>query len=83
MKRLKEQDIQKTLLDYLRLKKVVCWKNRSVGIMKPDGRYIPVPAAEKGVSDIVGCMPGGRMVAIEVKRPGGHVSPDQQNFLEG
>jgi hypothetical protein len=35
----------------------------------------------RGVSDIIGCW-NGRFLAIEVKTPGGRVSPDQEKFLE-
>jgi hypothetical protein len=49
------------------------------------GRWTKVhggdPYQESGISDILGCY-RGRFVAIEVKRPGGKVSPLQQRFLE-
>jgi hypothetical protein len=35
---------------------------------------------EKGVSDLIGCYQG-RMIAIEIKRPGGKPSQDQVNFI--
>jgi hypothetical protein len=38
------------------------------------------PMSMKGVSDILACFEG-RFLAIEVKRPGGRVSPDQELFL--
>jgi hypothetical protein len=37
---------------------------------------------KKGSSDILGILPGGRFLAIEVKAKGGRVSPEQRNFLE-
>lgn len=41
------------------------------------------PMSKRGVSDILGCLPGGRMLAIEVKRPDGNygVTEAQQRFL--
>ncbi len=39
------------------------------------------PMGEKGISDIIGCF-NGRMVAIEIKRPGGKATPDQIAFIE-
>jgi hypothetical protein len=39
------------------------------------------PMGEKGVSDLIGCHQG-RMVAIEVKKPGGKASGDQLAFLD-
>ncbi|GHT89395.1 hypothetical protein FACS1894137_18550 [Spirochaetia bacterium] len=35
----------------------------------------------KGSSDILGILPGGRFLAIEVKAPGGRLSPEQKQFL--
>ena len=37
--------------------------------------------AKKGISDLLVCFQG-RYVAIEVKRPGGKVSPEQAQFLQ-
>jgi hypothetical protein len=39
------------------------------------------PMTERGVSDLLCCYEG-RFLAIEVKRPGGRVSPEQERFLE-
>jgi hypothetical protein len=36
----------------------------------------------KGSSDIEGILPGGRFLAVEVKAPGGRLSPEQREFLE-
>ena len=82
MKDVSEQQIQKAISDYLKLKKFIVFKHRNVGIFKKDtGSYIPLSAGEKGISDIVGCSPRGRFVAIEVKKPGGRPSPDQLDFI--
>lgn len=79
----KEGGIQKAIMDYLRLKGVVCFKHRNVGIYKKDtGSYIPLPSGEKGISDIIGCLPDGRFLAVEVKCPGKKPSPDQLDFLK-
>jgi hypothetical protein len=67
-----EQDIQKAILDYLKLKKFVVFKHRNVGIYKKDtNHYIPLAFGEKGIAEIIACAPGGRFWAIEVKKPGG------------
>jgi hypothetical protein len=39
------------------------------------------PCTARGVSDLLVCYQG-RFIAIEVKRPGGRVSPEQERFLE-
>ena len=36
----------------------------------------------KGVSNIPGVPPGGRALAVEVKRPGGEPTPTQVDFLK-
>jgi len=35
----------------------------------------------KGVSDILGCLPDGRLLAIEVKKHNGRVRQEQQRFV--
>lgn len=82
MQKVTEQQIQKAIIDYLKLKKFIVFKHRNVGIYKQDtGSYIPLPCGERGISDIIGCSSAGRFVAIEVKKPGGKASPDQKDFL--
>lgn len=75
-----EQDIQRQITDYLKLKRIFHRKVNIAGIMKPNGGYIPSQNA--GMSDIIGCLWGGRFLAIEVKKKGGKVSPLQQAFLD-
>jgi hypothetical protein len=76
-----EQGIQKQILEYLRWRHIVCWKNNTAGIyVKARNTYIPSHAP--GVSDILGVLPGGRFLGIEVKAPKGRVSPHQQQFID-
>lgn len=35
----------------------------------------------KGLSDILGQMRDGRLLAVEVKAPGGRIRPDQERFI--
>ena len=82
IRKVKERDIQKTIFDYLRMKKILCFKHRNVGIFKKDtGSYIPLPFGEKGISDIIGCLPSGQFLAIEVKVKGNKPSPEQEAFI--
>ncbi len=76
-----EQHTQRAILDYLRMRKIPCWKISTAGIRKPDGGYIP--SASVGMADIVGLLPrqDGRMLAIEVKAPKGYLTPAQKTFL--
>ena len=57
----------------------MAWNNPS-GAMKIADRWIHF--GKKGSSDILGCLPGGRFLAVEVKTPGGRLSPEQRDFLE-
>jgi hypothetical protein len=76
-----EQHIQKQILDYLRYRGIFCWKNTTTGIyVKSRNTWITNPSP--GVSDILGCLPAGRLLAIEVKAQTGKVSPHQQQFLD-
>jgi hypothetical protein len=45
---MKESDLQKQILDYLKFKRYVVFKYRNVGIMKPNGSYIPLAFGEHG-----------------------------------
>jgi len=40
------------------------------------------PMSQNGVSDILGILPKGRMLAIEVKTLKGKLSPKQQSFID-
>lgn len=57
---MKEQAIQKKILDWL----------------KAEGYWVfkTITCNRNGIMDIIACAPGGRFVGIEVKRPDGVVS---------
>lgn len=82
MQEQKEQDIQKAILDYLRLKKYVVFKHHSTGFTVRDGKSVAFRYSEKGISDIIGCSTEGTFVAVEVKKRGGKPTPEQLDFLE-
>lgn len=74
----KESDIQSTILSYLRMKNVFCYKSNNVGIFnKKTGSYIP--SAVKGLPDII-CVIEGKYVGIEVKSKSGKQSDTQKDF---
>jgi len=76
----KEQDIQRSILEYLWAVRIFAWKCNNSGIKKPDGGWIP--SGLKGVSDILGVLKGGRFLAIEVKRLKGRATVNQQEFID-
>jgi hypothetical protein len=78
MKQSTETEITSSIRGALKMLNVFCWKQWQGPMSQP-----------KGVSDIIGILPkgiagsdGGRFLAIEVKRPGGKVSPHQEQFIE-
>lgn len=70
-----EKKTERKILDWLTTELGIgyFWKNQSVGIYdQASGSYRKStnPYAINGTSDILGIWPGGRFIAIEVKRPG-------------
>jgi len=78
----KESDIQKAIIDYLRLKKYVVFKHHSTGFTVRDGKTAAFRYGDKGIADVIACSPNGRFIAIEVKKKTGKASPEQLEFLE-
>lgn len=68
---MKESDIQRQILDYLRHRKVFAWRNNTRTVFVA-GR--PLKFGIIGGGDIIGIMPGGRFLSIEVKAPGGNTA---------
>jgi len=68
--KVKEQDIKKQILDYLRYRGIFCWVN-NVGALKKTykNKTYYVTYGIKGQADITGILPDGRRLEIEVKTP--------------
>jgi len=75
----KEQDIQKACIDYLKLRGIFCYKINNVGVKKPNGSYIP--AQTKGIPDLV-LHYKGHVHYIEFKAPKGKMSEHQELFQD-
>jgi VRR-NUC domain len=78
----KESDIQRQILDYLRLKRIFHFRNNSgafAGEYKGKQRFFRFGAA--GSPDII-CVIAGQFVGIEVKAPKGRMSDHQKEFQE-
>jgi len=80
-----EQDILRVCLEYLKLRGVCCWRQNQgsvAGEHKGRRRFLRFASAD-GISDIIGLLPpGGRLLAVEVKRPGKQPTATQQAFLD-
>lgn len=86
MPRLKasESEIETLILDYLKAKKIFAWKNPSAGYFDTRTKRFRKHSsiyALIGVSDIIGVLPDGRALFIEVKSESGRLSPAQKEFL--
>lgn len=79
-----EKLIENSILGYLHLYGIVTWKNHSVGIYDPTKGVHRKPGKyhRNGVSDILGCAPDGRFIAIEVKTKKSHPSKNQKDFIQ-
>ena len=75
--KISEQDITRSIRDYLALRRIFHWK------------VFQTLGSTPGISDILGILPSscecgrkyGRMLAIEVKTARGRLSEAQENFL--
>lgn len=77
--------IKSAICEWLAWKGFFFWVADSVGIFDPKTQRFRAnqnPYRIKGVSDILGVLPGGRILAIEVKTPVGRVSPEQRIFID-
>ncbi len=85
MAQTRERDVQSAVLTYLKLCQSVAWAQRmntgQATFETTHGRR-HVRFAFVGCADIIGQLKNGRFLAIEVKRPGGKPTPDQQAFID-
>lgn len=77
-----EKDIQKQILMLLRKHPKIHWVARfNSGTFMDGDRYI-TSNSQRGMSDILGMLKGGRLMAIECKTRTGKIQPHQQEFLD-
>jgi hypothetical protein len=80
MIKIKEKDIQKQILDWLKLQPhLFVIRTNNIGVPMANGKFRPSPV--KGLADILICY-RGRFIALEVKRPGGKATEAQCKFLD-
>lgn len=75
---MKEQELQKQILDYLRLNKFFAFKVYNQGIYD-QARHCYRTIETKGISDII-AIKDGAVLFIECKKPGGVQSEHQKEF---
>lgn len=79
-----ETDIQREILEALIHSGYMVWRNNSGAFWSHQRQaYIKVQGVGRinGVSDILGVLPDGKMLAIEVKSKTGRLTPEQGEFL--
>ena len=80
-----ENAITNAILTYLNCQpNTFAWRNNTTGIYDSRKKCYRARTGKyniKGVADILGITDDGRFIAIEVKRPGGRASREQQNYL--
>jgi len=74
-----EGRIKAACLRYLEKLQIMAWNNPTGAVQITPGRWLHF--GKKGSADILGCLPGGRFLAVETKAPGGRLSPEQKQFL--
>lgn len=69
----KEKAVEHSILDYLIMNKIFCFKINTTGIWDAKRQCYRRPNSKhiiKGVADILGVLPDGKFLAIEVKSKG-------------
>jgi hypothetical protein len=64
-----EKEIKTEIKKYLKGRGIFCWNEWQ-------GQF-----SVKGVPDLIGILPGGRLLGVEVKRAKGTLRPEQEEFI--
>jgi hypothetical protein len=78
-KQTQESRIKAAILTYLLRHGLYVWNNPSGAVQIRPGQFMRF--GKVGSADIIGCLPGGRFIAVEVKAPKGQLSDQQAEFL--
>jgi hypothetical protein len=74
-----EGRVKAACLRYLEKRGIKAWNNPSACTRIAPDRWFHF--GKKGSADILGCLPDGRFLAVEVKAARGRFSPEQRQFL--
>jgi hypothetical protein len=73
--------IKADCLRYLNKRGIKAWNNTTGCVRIAPDRWLHFGL--KGSSDILGCLPGGRFLAVETKALRGRLTDEQRGFLRG
>jgi hypothetical protein len=75
-----ERDVLDGCLKYLQARGIFHWRNNTGAVQIRPGQFTRF--GKVGSSDILGILPGGRLLCVECKAPDGRLSPEQKKFLD-
>jgi hypothetical protein len=75
-----EADVIKTIDEALSIFGIFHFRNNTGAIKTPQGTFVRF--GSPGSADFLGICPGGKFLSVEVKRPGGRLSPAQSAWLD-
>jgi hypothetical protein len=75
-----ENRVKAEVLKYLMLRRIKACSNPSGAVRIRPGKFMSFGL--KGSADILGFLPDGRFLVVEVKAPNGRLSAEQKQFLE-
>jgi hypothetical protein len=79
----REQSLVKPCLDLLALRGVFAWRNNTGSVVATsNGRRRFVRFSTLGASDILGVLPSGRFITVELKSKTGKLTRAQRSFLD-
>lgn len=83
MRKPTETEVVRQCVQYLKLAGFFSWRSNTGAAVYTSaaGKRRLVRYGEPGVSDILGVLPGGRMLCVECKTGGGRLSDAQAAFL--
>ncbi|MDR2435236.1 MAG: VRR-NUC domain-containing protein [Treponema sp.] len=74
-----EGRVKAACLRYLEKWGIKAWNNPTGAARIAPDRWIRF--GRRGSADLLGCLPGGKFLAVEVKAEHGRLSPEQRQFL--
>ncbi len=73
----KESDLYRPMLELLAIRGIFAWRNNSGGA-KIGGSFVRF--GTPGASDLIGCLPGGQFIGVEVKIGRNRPTASQEAF---